>query len=77
MTGENLVEDTSHLGDFIMLSNYAFVLILSALAFIIPLSAVVIGGLLGPKRPDPIKNEAWKQSATPGCSLRRSITSLV
>ena len=43
-----------------MLSNYAFVLILSALAFIIPLSAVVIGGLLGPKRPDPIKNATYE-----------------
>ena len=32
----------------------------SALAFIIPLSAVVIGGLLGPKRPDPIKNATYE-----------------
>lgn len=43
-----------------MLSNYGFVLVLSAVAFIIPLSAVVIGWLLGPKRPDPIKNDTYE-----------------
>lgn len=43
-----------------MLSNYAFVLILSVIAFIIPISAVTIGGLLGPKRPDPIKNDTYE-----------------
>lgn len=43
-----------------MLSNYAFVLILSAIAFIIPLAAVVIGSLLGPRRPDPVKNATYE-----------------
>lgn len=43
-----------------MLSNYAFILILSAIAFIIPFAAITIGGLLGPKRPDPIKNATYE-----------------
>ena len=43
-----------------MLSNYAFVLILSAIAFVLPFAAVVIGGLLGPHRPDAIKNATYE-----------------
>ncbi|MFN8441564.1 MAG: NADH-quinone oxidoreductase subunit A [Caldilineaceae bacterium] len=43
-----------------MLSNYAFVLILSAIAFVLPFAAVLIGQLLGPKRPDPIKNDTYE-----------------
>jgi NADH-quinone oxidoreductase subunit A len=43
-----------------MLENYAFVLFLSILAFGIPLAAVVLGWLLGPKRPDPIKNDTYE-----------------
>jgi NADH:ubiquinone oxidoreductase subunit 3 (subunit A) len=43
-----------------MLSNYAFILILSVLAFALPLAAVVMGVLLGPKRPDPIKNSTYE-----------------
>ena len=39
-----------------MLGNFGFVLILSIVAFIIPLAAIVLGALLGPKRPDAIKN---------------------
>jgi NADH:ubiquinone oxidoreductase subunit 3 (subunit A) len=43
-----------------MLSNYAFVLILSVLAFVLPTTAVVLGWLLGPKRPDPIKDSTYE-----------------
>jgi len=43
-----------------MLSNYAFVLILSVLAFALPLSAVVMGALLGPRRPDVVKNATYE-----------------
>ena len=43
-----------------MLSNYAFVLILSVLAFALPLVAVVLGSLLGPKRPDIVKNATYE-----------------
>jgi len=43
-----------------MLGNFAFVLILSVIAFIIPLAAVVIGAILGPRRPDAIKNDTYE-----------------
>ena len=43
-----------------MLAQYGFVLILSALAFVVPLAAVVAGSLLGPRRPDPIKNATYE-----------------
>jgi NADH:ubiquinone oxidoreductase subunit 3 (subunit A) len=43
-----------------MLSDYAFVLILSVLAFTLPLVAVVLGWLLGPKRPDPVKTSTYE-----------------
>jgi NADH-quinone oxidoreductase subunit A len=43
-----------------MLENYAFILILSVLAFALPLVAVVLGWLLGPKRPDPIKTSTYE-----------------
>jgi NADH:ubiquinone oxidoreductase subunit 3 (subunit A) len=43
-----------------MLSNYAFVLILSVLAFTLPTVAVVLGWLLGPKRPDPVKTATYE-----------------
>lgn len=43
-----------------MLSNYAFVLILSVLAFTLPLVAIVLGWLLGPKRPDPVKTATYE-----------------
>ena len=43
-----------------MLQQYAFILILSALAFIVPLSAVLIGHFLGPRRPNPIKNATYE-----------------
>lgn len=43
-----------------MLSNYAFVLILSVLAFTLPTVAVILGWLLGPKRPDPVKTSTYE-----------------
>jgi len=43
-----------------MLEQYGFVLILSGIAFIIPLTAIIAGALLGPKRPDPIKNATYE-----------------
>jgi NADH:ubiquinone oxidoreductase subunit 3 (subunit A) len=38
-----------------MLSQYAFILILSSLALIVPIAAITIGHFLGPRRPDPVK----------------------
>jgi NADH-quinone oxidoreductase subunit A len=43
-----------------MLGNFAFVLILSAIAFIIPVAAIVIGALLGPRRPNAVKNATYE-----------------
>jgi NADH:ubiquinone oxidoreductase subunit 3 (subunit A) len=43
-----------------MLSNYAFVLILSVLAFSLPTVAVILGWLLGPKRPDVVKTSTYE-----------------
>lgn len=43
-----------------MLSDYAFILLLSAMALIVPVSAVVLGALLGPRRPDPIKTSVYE-----------------
>lgn len=43
-----------------MLQDYAFILILSVMAFALPLVAVVAGVLLGPRRPDPIKNTTYE-----------------
>ncbi|MBV7332195.1 NADH-quinone oxidoreductase subunit A [Chloroflexi bacterium TSY] len=43
-----------------MLQGYLFVLILSGLAFIIPLSAIIMGYLLGPRRPDEIKTDTYE-----------------
>ena len=43
-----------------MLNNYAFVLILSILAFALPGVAVLMGMLLGPRRPDSIKNATYE-----------------
>ena len=43
-----------------MLENYAFILILSVLAFSLPLVAVLLGWLLGPKRPNPIKTDTYE-----------------
>ena len=43
-----------------MLEGYAFVLILSGIAFIIPLAAILIGFFLGPRRPDPVKTATYE-----------------
>ena len=43
-----------------MLSQYGFVLILSSIALLIPVAAITIGHFLGPRRPDPIKNETYE-----------------
>lgn len=43
-----------------MLQQYGFILILSGIAFIVPLAAVLIGHFLGPRRPNPIKNDTYE-----------------
>ena len=43
-----------------MLSQYFFILMLSVIAMIIPIAAIMIGHFLGPRRPDPIKNETYE-----------------
>lgn len=43
-----------------MLENYAFILILSVLAFTVPVAAVGLGMLLGPRHPDPIKTSTYE-----------------
>ena len=43
-----------------MLLDYYFILILSTLAVIIPLSAILIGHFLGPRRPDPVKVSTYE-----------------
>lgn len=42
------------------LQGYLFVLILTGLSFIIPLAAVIMGWVLGPRRPDPIKTDTYE-----------------
>ena len=43
-----------------MLENFGFILILSILAFILPTVAVLLGWVLGPKRPDPVKSATYE-----------------
>ena len=43
-----------------MLSQYWFVLILSGIALLIPVAAILIGHFLGPRRPDAIKNATYE-----------------
>ena len=43
-----------------MQGQWAFVLILSSIALLIPVAAILIGHFLGPRRPDPIKNETYE-----------------
>jgi NADH-quinone oxidoreductase subunit A len=43
-----------------MLTQYGFILILSTFAFLLPGVAVVLGWLLGPKRPDSVKNTTYE-----------------
>ena len=44
----------------VVLENYAFVLILSVLAFVLPLVAIILGMILGPRRPDPVKTATYE-----------------
>ena len=43
-----------------MLSQYAFILIMSAIAFVLPVAAILIGHILGPRRPDAVKNAVYE-----------------
>ncbi|RME62657.1 MAG: NADH-quinone oxidoreductase subunit A [Caldilineae bacterium] len=43
-----------------MLSQYAFVLIMSGLALVLPIAAILIGHFMGPRRPDPIKTAVYE-----------------
>ena len=43
-----------------MLAQYGFILILSIFAFVFPTVAILMGVLLGPKRPDAIKNATYE-----------------
>jgi NADH:ubiquinone oxidoreductase subunit 3 (subunit A) len=43
-----------------MLENYGFLLILSILAFVLPTVAIIMGWLLGPRRPDPVKSATYE-----------------
>ena len=43
-----------------MLNQYGFILMLSAIALLIPVAAITIGHFLGPRRPNPIKNETYE-----------------
>lgn len=43
-----------------MLTQYGFILILSIFAFVLPAVAVILGWLLGPKHPDPIKTATYE-----------------
>lgn len=43
-----------------MLQQYAFLLVLSGMALIIPLTAIIGGMLLGPHRPDPVKTATYE-----------------
>lgn len=43
-----------------MLVNYAFILILSVFGIILPLTAIVAGWILGPRKPDPVKNDIYE-----------------
>ncbi len=43
-----------------MLVNYAFILILSGLGIVLPLVSIVAGWILGPRKPDPVKNDIYE-----------------
>ena len=43
-----------------MLSQYFFILIMSGLAVVLPLAAIVMGHFIGPRRPDEIKNDIYE-----------------
>ena len=43
-----------------MLSQYAFILIMAAIALLLPVAAILIGHILGPRRPDAVKNAVYE-----------------
>lgn len=43
-----------------MLQNYAFILVLTGVALLIPIGAIVMGHFLGPHRPDAIKVSTYE-----------------
>ena len=43
-----------------MLTQYFFILIMSGLAVVLPLAAIIMGHFLGPRRPDEIKNDIYE-----------------
>ena len=43
-----------------MLTQYGFVLLLSIFAFALPAATVILGWLLGPKRPDAVKSSTYE-----------------
>lgn len=43
-----------------MLSQYAFILIMASIALILPVAAILIGHILGPRRPDAVKNAVYE-----------------
>ncbi len=44
----------------LMLINYAFILILSGFGIVLPLVSIVAGWILGPRKPDPVKNDIYE-----------------
>ncbi len=45
---------------WLMLVNYAFILILSVFGIILPLTAIIAGWVLGPRKPDPVKTDIYE-----------------
>ena len=43
-----------------MLQNYAFILVLTGVALLIPIGAIVMGHFMGPRRPDPVKVSTYE-----------------
>lgn len=43
-----------------MLEQYAFILILSTIALIVPAAAIIIGHFLGPRKPNFVKNDTYE-----------------
>ncbi len=43
-----------------MLLKYAFIFILSGFALVLPLVSIVAGAILGPRKPDPVKNDIYE-----------------
>ncbi len=43
-----------------MLSQYLFILLFTAMALVVPVMAIMMGHLLGPRHPDPVKNAVYE-----------------